>query len=96
MAGKKKELLKVIPYEQSLEIHIYGDILENSVFQKIIEVMKENRECEAPKSVRFVVFTSMMMVSVRYAFPSQFYESVEVRRLEEKKENEVLRDAAGL
>lgn len=96
MAGKKKELLKVLPDAQALEIHVYGDILHNSVFQKIIEVMKENREREEPKSVRFVVFSSMMMVSVRYAVPSEFYESVEVRQLEDKKENEVLKDAAGL
>lgn len=96
MAKAKKELFKVIPSVDSLEIHLYGDILGNGVFQQVIERMKENRESGAPKSVRFVVYTSMMLVSVRYAIPSAFYESVEVRRLEDNKGIEVLKDAAGL
>lgn len=96
MAGKPKELFKVIFHSQSLEILIYGDILHNSVFQQILELMKKNNGSSSPKSVRFVVFSSTMMISVRYAFPSQFYESVEVRRLEAQTENEVLKDAAGM
>lgn len=90
---KKKKLLDVVQKESTMEIHLIGDILPNSVFQQIIELMKANRESEHPKSVRFFVSSSMMLVSVRYAIPSQFYESVEIEGAVGK---EVLKDAAGM
>ena len=66
--------------------------LTDLVFQQIVEMMKANRERDRPKSVRFFVTNSMMMMSVRYAIPSQFYGSIQL----EPAEKGVLKDAAGL
>lgn len=94
MAGKKqKELFKILYGDTTMDIHLFGDILPNSVFQTVIELMKANRESEHPKGVRFFVSSSMMLISVRYAIPSEFYESVEIEGATGK---EVLKDAAGM
>ena len=75
------------------KIHLYGDILPTTVFQSVIELMKANRESESPRKIRFLVSSSMMLISVKYAIPSEFYESVE---LEGQSKKEVLKDAACL
>ena len=92
MAKARKKPYWVEETEETLEIHITGEILHDQVFQQIVEVMKANRERERPKAVRFFVTNSMMMMSVRYAIPSQFYGSIQL----EPAEKGVLKDAAGL
>lgn len=92
MARAKKKPYWVKETEETLEIHLIGDILFDLVFQQVVEMMKANRERERPKMVRFFVTGSTMMLSVRYAIPSQFYESIQLEPAEEG----VLKDAAGL
>ena len=92
MARTKKKPYWVVESEEALEIHLTGDILFDPVFRQIVEAMKANRERERPKAVRFFVTGSTMMLSVRYAIPSQFYESIQL----EPAEKGVLKDAAGL
>ncbi len=92
MAKARKKPYWVKETEETLEIHITGEILHDLVFQQIVEVMKANRERERPKAVRFFVTNSMMIMSVRYAIPSQFYGSIQL----EPAEKGVLKDAAGL
>lgn len=92
MAKAKKKPYWVEESEETLEIHLTGELLHDLVFQQIVEVMRANRERERPKAVRFFVTGSMMMVSVRYAIPSQFYESIQL----EPAEKGALKDAAGL
>ena len=92
MARTKKKPYWVVESEEALEIHLTGDILFDPVFRQIVEAMKANRERERPKAVRFFVTNSMMMMSVRYAIPSQFYGSIQL----EPAEKGVLKDAAGL
>jgi|GEM_PF-4811382 len=94
--GKKKELYRVERSNETLDIHLVGDILPNTVFQKVIELMRENRECENPKGVRFVVDSSVMMMAVKYAIPSQFYEEVVLEGQYSADKDEVLKDAAGM
>lgn len=93
---KEKELFQITQDELTMKIRLFGDILSNSVFQQIVELMKVNRESENPKSVRFIVSSSTMLISVRYAFPSQFYDSAEIEIPERKGKKEVLKDAAGM
>ena len=92
MAKARKKPYWVEETEETLEIHLTGDILFDLVFQQIVEVMKANRERERPKAVRFFVTGSMMMMSVRYAIPSQFYESIQL----EPAEKGALKNASGL
>ena len=92
MAKTRKRPYWVEETEETLEIHITGEILHDLVFQQIVEVMKANRERERPKAVRFFVTGSTMMLSVRYAIPSQFYESIQL----EPAENGAFKNAAGL
>ena len=92
MAITKKKSYWVEESEETLEIHLMGELLHDLVFQQIVEMMKANRERDRPKSVRFFVTNSMMMMSVRYAIPSQFYGSIQL----EPAEKGVLKDAAGL
>ena len=92
MAKTRKRPYWVEETEETLEIHITGEILHDLVFQQIVEVMKANRKRERPKAVRFFVTGSTMMLSVRYAIPSQFYESIQL----EPAEKGALKNAAGL
>ena len=97
MARKKKESPK--PYwlvlsEDVMEIHLTGEILSNAVFQKVVEIMKDNRESDQPKTVRFVVPGSSMMMSVRYAIPSVYYESIVLEG--QANGEEVLKHAVGM
>jgi hypothetical protein len=92
MARTKKKPYWVVESEEALEIHLTGDILFDPVFRQIVEAMKANRERERPKAVRFFVTGSTMMLSVRYAIPSQFYESIQL----EPAEKGALKNAAGL
>ena len=99
MAGKKKEQPK--PYwlvlsEKEMEIHLSGDLLSNAVFQKIVELMKEKRESEYPRAVHFVVQNGSMMLSVKYAVPSAFYESVRLEKQVQAIDEEVLNNAVGM
>ena len=91
MAKVKKKPYWVEETEETLEIHLTGDILFDLVFRQIVEVMKANRERERSKAVRFFVTCSMMM-SVRYAIPSQFYESIQL----EPAVKGALKNASGL
>ena len=86
----------VVRSEDGLEIHLSGDVLSNQVFLKIVELMKKNRESAQPKAVRFVVPGSSMMMSVRYAFPSAFYESVELEQQAQVVDLERLQNAVGM
>ena len=92
MARTKKKPYWVVESEEALEIHLTGDILFDPVFRQIVEAMKANRERERPKAVRFFVTGSTMMLSVRYAIPSQFYESIQL----EPAEKGAFKNAAGL
>lgn len=92
MAKTRKRPYWVEETEETLEIHITGEILHDLVFQQIVEVMKADRERERPKAVRFFVTGSTMMLSVRYAIPSQFYESIQL----EPAEKGAFKNAAGL
>lgn len=92
MARTKKKPYWVVESEEALEIHLTGDILFDPVFRQIVEAMKANRERERPKAVRFFVTGSTMMLSVRYAIPSQFYESIQL----EPAEKGALKNAVGL
>ena len=92
MARTKKKPYWVVESEEALEIHLTGDILFDPVFRQIVEAMKANRERERPKAVRFFVTGSTMMLSVRNAIPSQFYESIQL----EPAEKGALKNAAGL
>lgn len=96
MAREKKKPYSIKEIADTLEIHLTGDLLHDQVFLQIVEIMKANRECEQPKKVRFFVTTSMMMMSVRYAIPSKFYESIELEDAVTADRKGALRDAAGL
>jgi len=78
MAREKKKPYSIEETADTMEIHLTGDLLHDKVFLQIVEIMKANRACEQPKKVRFFVTSSMMMMSVRYAIPSMFYESIEL------------------
>lgn len=94
MAKKKEKDLFRIDYEgEEMNIHLYGDILSTTVFQSVVELMKANWESESPRKIRFLVSSSMMLISVKYAIPSEFYESIE---LEDQSNKGVLKDAACL
>ena len=90
---QEKDLFRIEWEGEVMEIHLFGDILPNTMFQSIIELMKANRESEHPKRVRFVVSSSMMLISVKYAIPSEFYESIE---LEGQSKKDGLKNAACL
>ncbi len=92
MAKAKKKPYWVEETSDTLEIHLTGDILFDPVFRRVVEVMKANREQKRPKAVRFFVTGSTMMLSVRYAIPSQFYESIQL----EPAEKGALKNAVGL
>ena len=92
MAKTRKKPYWIEESEETLEIHLTGELLHDLVFQQIVEVMKANRERERPKAVRFFVTGSTMMLSVRYAIPSQFYESIQL----EPAEKGAFKNAAGL
>lgn len=96
MSRKKKEqlLISEVPSENVMEIHVYGDMLPNEVFLRIVDAMKVNKESESPKKVCFVVYTSMMLTSVKYAIPSEMYAKIEIRSL--KTEKGGLKDAVGM
>lgn len=82
--------------ENRIEIHLAGEILTNTVFLSIVELMKRNRESSQPKAVRFWVSNPTMLMSVRYAFPSAYYESVELEKQAQIVLLEGLQDAANL
>ena len=79
-----------------MKIHLSGELLASKAFLEIIELMKKNREAARPKPVRFVVSNGVMMMAVKYAIPSQFYEEVVLEGQNQVSENGVLKDAAGL
>lgn len=93
---KEKELFKIVWKGDVMEIHLYGDFLRDSVFKSVIELMKTNRESEQPKKICFVVPNSIMIMAVKYAIPSVFYESVELEGQTKAADREVLKDAAGM
>jgi hypothetical protein len=93
---KKKEtiLITEVPSENVMEIHVYGEYLSNKVFLHILDAMNANRESDSPKSIHFVVYTSMMHTAVRYAIPSELYEKIDIRSL--AAEEGGLKDASGM
>lgn len=82
--------------EEMIEIHLSGELMANKVFLEIVELMKKNRETAKPKAVRFVVSNGVMMMAVRYAIPSQFYQEIVLEEQAQKGKNEVLKNAAGM
>lgn len=96
MAKAKKVPLEVITDEETLELHVAGDLLYNSVYREILDQLKENRESGTPKSVRFVVFSGSMLQMLRYSIPSEYYAALEVRNPNYAAEKDVLKDAAGM
>ncbi len=99
MARERKEQTqpyKVMRSSDRMEIHLFGELLSNTVFHKVLELMKENRECENPKTICFVVSNGTMMMAVRHAIPSSFYESVVLDKQIQKTNKEVLKNAAGM
>lgn len=96
MAKAKIPLLEVIHGESTIELHVAGDVLGHGVFQDIVDVLKKNKDSEAPKSVRFVVFSAPMLQMIRYSIPSEYYAALEIRNPNFSTEKDVLKDAAGL
>lgn len=96
MAKGKRMPLEIICVDDTLELHVSDDLLGYRVFTKIIDVLKENKESESPKGVRFVVFSAPMLQMIRYSIPGEYYESLEIRKPNITTEKDVLKDAAGL
>ena len=82
--------------ENRMAIHLSGELLANQVFMEIVDLMKKNRESAQPKAVWFVVSNSTMMMSVRYAFPSAYYESVVLEQQTQASESERVQNAVGM
>ena len=80
----------------AMKIHLSGDTLSDKAFLEILEMMKENRESPQPRAVYFVVSGSTMMMTVRYAFPSAFYEAVVLEQQARMIDLERLQNAAGM
>jgi len=97
MAKKVKKLpLEVYENDEFIELQVSGDLLYNSVFQDILDRLKENRDSETPKSIRFVAFSFPMLQMIRYSIPSEYYAALEVRNLNDSMEKDVLKDASGM
>lgn len=80
----------------AMKIHLSGDTLSDKAFLEILELMKKNRESPQPRAVYFVVSGSTMMMTVRYAFPSAFYEAVVLEQQARMIDLERLQNAAGM
>ncbi|MCI9669887.1 MAG: hypothetical protein HFG19_09475 [Oscillospiraceae bacterium] len=81
--------------EGVMKIHLSGDTLPDRAFLEILELMKKNRESPQPRAVCFVVSDSTMM-TVRYAFPSAFYEAVVLEQQAQAIDLERLQNAVGM
>ena len=79
-----------------MKIHLSGDTLSDRAFLEILELMKKNRESPQPRAVCFVVSDSTMMMTVRYAFPSAFYEAVVLEQQAQAIDLERLQNAVGM
>jgi len=96
MAKTKKLPLEIISNESTTELHVAGDLLGYKVFQDILDHLKENKERDVPKSIRFVVYTSSMLQMIRYSIPREYYSALEIRSSNFSTEKDVLKDAAGM
>ena len=82
--------------EGVMKIQSSGATLPVRAFLEILELMKKNRESPQPRAVCFVVSDSTMMMTVRYAFPSAFYEAVVLEQQAQAIDLERLQNAVGM
>jgi hypothetical protein len=59
----------------TVQIHVAGDMMPNSVFLKILEHLKAYRDS---KTIVFVVYDAKMMLLIRESIPSEYYERIEI------------------
>jgi len=59
----------------TVQIHVTGDMMPNSVYLKILEHMKVYRDS---MTIIFIVYDAKMMLLIRQSIPSEFYERIEI------------------
>jgi len=59
----------------TVQIHVTGGLMPNAVFLQIIEHMKAHKDS---KTIVFVVYDVKMMLLIRQAIPSEYYERIEL------------------
>ena len=62
----------------NLELHVTGNLLPCSTYNRILDAMKENRDGEA-LPVIFVAYSLDMYLLLRESVPREYYESLELR-----------------
>lgn len=63
----------------SVEINVHGDMLPNSVFMEILDILDENKE---KKHVDFIADNPQIMLLIREAFPGGCYRKLELKHHE--------------
>lgn len=96
MRKKAQPPYRVELSEGVMRLHLVGDTLPDKAFPEILELMKKNRESPQPRAVYFVVSGGSMMMTVRYAFPSAFYEAVVLEQQAQTIDLERLQNAVGM
>ena len=76
MPKKKPDQIFIVQAETStVQIHVTGDSLPNSVFLQILEHMKAHKDNAA---IVFVVYDAKMMLLIRQAIPTELYVRIEI------------------
>ena len=76
--------------ENLVYIHVTGDLMPCSVFQKILEHMQTYIKV---KAIVFIAYNAAMMREIRNSFPSQYYERIELCGLSAIEQSVALRNA---
>ena len=63
---------------RNLELHVTGNLLPCSTYNRILDVMKENRDGEA-LPVIFVAYSLDMYLLLRESVPREYYAGLELR-----------------
>ena len=77
MPRQKADQVVVIEFAKTntVQIHVTGDMVPNSVYLKILEHMQVYRDL---MTIIFVVYDAKMMLLIRQSIPSEFYERIEL------------------
>lgn len=67
--------------DNSVRIHVHGDMLPNSTFLEILDLLKENKD---KKPVDFTADFSEMMLLITQSIPREHYRKLELKRYDDQ------------
>ena len=88
--NNQQVFIKISEDTNTVQIHVTGDMMPNSVYHKIIDYMMAYKDS---KTIVFMVYDTKMMIYIRQCIPLEYFERIQILIPKALEQEGVMEDA---